>query len=340
MLASDERCFVPDAHSDPTAFGPHLFRADAVDPQTALFNAQLAQALTAVPPIYTRPPQATRDDREAGRGAFGPIVLSPMATERSIAGPGGALPLRVFVPDEVKGVYLHIHGGGWVLGRAHHSDVVLEALARACSLAVVSVDYRLAPEYPYPAGPDDCEAAALWLAKNAQAEFGADQLLIGGESAGGHLAAVTMLRLRDRHGANPFLAANLTYGVFDLSETPSQMQSGEKTLVINHAAMKWFGNHFIPAERRRDPDVSPMYAELSGMPPALFTVGTLDPLLDDSLFMYARWIAAGNEAQLAVYPGAVHGFISFPMPLAKRAADRIHAFFQAVTEQVRQPAAV
>jgi acetyl esterase/lipase len=329
---------VSDNH-DP-AVHPHLRRPEAIDPETAFFNAQLKDTLATLPVTYQRPPQATRDDRESGRGAFGPIVRSPMATERSIAGPGGQLPLRVFVPDRVEGVYLHIHGGGWVLGRAHHSDVVLEALARACNLAVVSVDYRLAPEDPYPAGPDDCEAAALWLAQNAQKEFGSDRLFIGGESAGGHLSAVTLLRLRDRHGLNPFQGAILTYGVFDLTHTPSVLQAGETTLVINFPLMKWFGDHFVGPELRRDPDVSPLYAGLSGMPPALFSVGTLDPLIDDTLFMHARWIAAANDAELAVYPGAVHGFLSYPTKQAKSAAARIHTFLRGVTESSRVPASV
>jgi acetyl esterase/lipase len=329
---------VSDNHH-PAAFGPHLFRPEAVDPEIAFFNTQLKETLATLPVTCERPPQATRADRESGRGAFGPIVRSPMATERSIAGPGGQLPLRVFVPDRVEGVYLHIHGGGWVLGRAHHSDVVLEALARACNLAVVSVDYRLAPEDPYPAGPDDCEAAALWLTQNAQKEFGSDRLFIGGESAGGHLSAVTLLRLRDRHGVRPFRGAVLTYGVFDLTHTPSVVQSGETTLVINSPLMKWFGDHFVGPDLRRDPDVSPLYANLTGLPPALFSVGTLDALLDDTLFMHARWVAAANDAELAIYPGAVHGFVSYPTEQAKNAAERIHTFLRGAMESTREPAA-
>jgi acetyl esterase/lipase len=101
-------------------------------------------------------------------------------------------------------VYLHIHGGGFMLGRAYQYDEMMAAIAGACQVATVSVDYRLAPEDPYPAGPDDCETAAVWLAENAASEFGTDRLIIGGESAGANLSAVTLLRMRDRHGFSGF----------------------------------------------------------------------------------------------------------------------------------------
>ncbi len=305
---------------------PKLFDPSAIDPETAAFNAQLEKLLEAGPWYPEQTPEELRALREAGKGIAGPIVLVEQARERSIPGPAGPVPVRLFVPDEVAGVYLHIHGGGWVLGRAHHRDPALWALANACKVAVVSVDYRLAPEHPYPAGPDDCEAAALWLVRNARSEFGADRLVIGGESAGAHLSAVTLLRLRDRHGITSFAGAVLSFGAFDLSGTPSVRRWGQRRLVLNTSAIQWFTDHFVPERLRRDPDVSPLYADLSRMPPALFSVGTLDPLLDDTLFMHARWLAAGNRAELAVYPGAAHGFDRFPIRVGRDATVRIHQF--------------
>lgn len=303
---------------------PSLFSPEAIDADTAAFNERLEALLATIEPTHKRVPAELRAEREAGQGTFGPIVLSEMAQPREIAG----VPVRVFTPETIEGVYLQIHGGGWVLGRAHHADVRNESIARAANLAVVSVDYRLAPEDPYPAGPDDCEAVAVWLSQRAAAEFGSEKLLIGGESAGGHLAAATLLRMRDRHGFRGFRAANLVYGVFDLSMPPSQRNWGERNLVLSTPTMQWFYDHFVPEARRRDPDVSPLYADLRGLPPALFTVGTLDPLLDDSLFMYARWVAAGNQAEIAVYPGGPHGFNGFPTELARRANVRIDAFLR------------
>ena len=126
---------------------------------------------------------------------------------------------------------------------------------------------------------------------------------IGGDSAGGHLSAVTLLRLRDRHAiTGAFAAANLIYGAFDLSMTPSQRLWGERNLILSTPILHYFGDMFLPGlgdEARRDPDISPLYAALHDMPPALFTVGTMDPLLDDSLFMHARWLASGARGRAA-----------------------------------------
>ena len=201
---------------------------------------------------------------------------------------------------------------------------MLERVADNTGQAVVSVEYRLAPEHPYPAGPDDCEAAALWLAQNARDRFGTDALTIGGESAGGHLAAVTVLRMRDRHFYTGFRGANLVYGAFDLGMSPSQRQFGNTRLVLRTIDMQQFYNAFLPTIiERRVPDISPLYAELGNLCPALFTVGTKDALLDDTLFMHARWVAAGNEAELAIYPGGAHGFTLFPNALSQAATARM-----------------
>jgi acetyl esterase/lipase len=218
-----------------------------------------------------------------------------------------------------------------VLGSSEQQDPMLERIADNTGLAVVSVEYRLAPECPYPAGPDDCESAAAWLVKNAKAEFGSDTLTIGGESAGGHLSAVTVLRMRDRYGYTGFRGANFVYGAFDLSMTPSQLAFGDRRLVLRTIDMQQFYNAYLPTVTdRRVADISPLYGDLTGLCPALFSVGTADALLDDTLFMHARWIAAGNETELAIYPGGAHGFTLFPNRLADEAGARSEAFLRKV----------
>lgn len=304
------------------------FAPDAIEPETAQLNAGIEQVLARTVPIHHRTPAEIRAERERGEGIWGPVVTVPEAKVRTIPGAAGSVPVRVLAPESPRGVYLHFHGGGWTLGAAHHMDVPNLRLARACGVAVVSVDYRLAPEHPYPAGPDDCEAAALWLVENVRREFGCDWLAIGGESAGAHLAVVTLLRLRDRHAFQGFRAANLTFGAYDLSFTPSVRRWGDRNLILSTPIIEWFTDHFVGPELRRHPDVSPLYADLSGLPPALLTVGTLDPLLDDSLFLHARWRAAGGRAELAVWPGGVHGFNAFPIAMAERANQRILAFLR------------
>jgi acetyl esterase/lipase len=288
--------------------------------QTRAYNQTLSETLASLPaPHELDDPPASRAARARGEGPFPAPVTLAEGEDRMIPGRAGGVPLRVFTPPVVRGVYLHIHGGGWTLGTAGGQDILLWRLARAAEVAVVSVGYRLAPEHPYPAGPDDCEDAARWLVDGAVREFGTDRLTIGGESAGAHLAVVTLLRLGARAAA--FRAAQLTFGAYDLSMTPSQRQWGELNLSISTPIMAWFYDQFLPGmspEERRRPDVSPLYADLRGMPPARFVVGTQDPLLDDTLFMASRWEAAGNEAVLEVVAEAAHGFLQFPLKVAER----------------------
>lgn len=296
---------------------------ESVLEETRRFNARLEELLAGTPPVNVVGAVETRRARAEGRSIFPAPEILPEGQDRTIAVRGGDLALRIFVPEQVTGVFLHIHGGGWVLGAANQQDVSLWRLAREARVAVVSVDYRLAPEHPFPAGADDCEDAALWLVEQARSEFGTDRLTIGGESAGAHLAVLTLLRLRDRHGIRgAFSAASLVFGCFDLAMTPSQRQWGDRYLVLSGPTMRWFAEQFLPGvdlEARRSPEISPLYADLTGLPPAQFIVGTLDPLLDDSLFMAARWEAAANESSLLVYPDAVHGFTAFPIQVAEQA---------------------
>jgi acetyl esterase/lipase len=303
-----------------------VFDPAVIDSETTEFNSKIEKEMSALPPIYTFKPQDIRAARAAGHSIWGPIRHVDGARDREIAGPAGNIRLRVFVPENIRAVYLHMHGGGFMLGQADHFDEMLDAVAQKCQVAVVSVDYRLAPENPYPAAPDDCEAAALWLMENCRAEFGTAKLMIGGESAGANLAAVTLLRMRDRHGFRGFCGAVLTYGAYDLAMTPSARNWGERNLILTTKLMRWFHQNYVPSGNFTDPGVSPLLADLRGMPAALFTIGTLDPLLDDSLFMHMRWLAAGNPSELAVYPGGIHAFDAFPVALARNAHDRIAEF--------------
>ena len=293
--------------------------------ETRAFNEEIALRLSQQPSVHTVPPEASRLARREGRGIFPPIKFLPQARDLAVPTRNGEIRLRVLAPEgEATGVYLHIHGGGWVLGECDEQDPRLWALVEATGMCAVSVGYRLAPEHPYPAPSDDCEDAALWLLEHGHRELGTPEVhTIGGESAGAHLSVSTLLRLRDRHGiTGAFRAANLVYGGYDLSMTPSQRNWGDRSYILSTPAMGWFGSCFAGdrgIEALRDPDISPLYAELHDLPPAYFSVGDLDPLLDDSLFMSARWLAAGNEAELRVWPECIHGFLAFPLTLADMA---------------------
>ncbi|MFC8799054.1 alpha/beta hydrolase [Promicromonospora sp. NPDC057138] len=299
--------------------------------ETLEFNESFAAAAAARPARAGMPDAALLAALRRNRlGGDTPPVTLPQGRDRVVAGGVG---VRVFVPDQVDSVYLHVHGGGWAFGSASGQDERLWRLAERARLAVVSVDYRLAPEHPFPAGPDDCEAAARWLVDEAAAEFGTQRLLIGGESAGAHLSVVTLLRLRDRHGVTgAFQAAHLSFGPYDLSMTPSQRLFGERQLLSNTASIRGSYELFTPAleaEQRRDPEVSPLFADLTGLPPARMVVGTEDPLLDDSLFLAQRWRAAGAPVRLDVVAGAMHGFTLFPLTITERELRREEDFLLA-----------
>jgi len=288
--------------------------------ETRAFNAQLRAVMEALAPVETVPVEESRRARYDGKGIFPGPVFVPEAEWVEADG----IRVRTFVPDAPRGLYVHIHGGGWNLGGADLQDVLLRSLMRRTGLTVASVEYRLAPEHPFPAGRDDCVAATRWLVERFAGPFA-----IGGESAGAHLATLALLALR---GEVDFAAANLVYGAYDLSGTPSR-RAYDDVLVLTDPGMDWFTENFLPGlddEARRAPEISPLFADLHGLPPALFTVGTLDPLLDDTLFMAARWQSAGNETDLRVYEEGVHGFNAFPIALGSLANDAQVAFLSRV----------
>jgi acetyl esterase len=298
------------------------------------FNSQLEALIATQPLVTTVPAPVTRKARREGKGIFPAPVFLEEAADIEVPGRAGAIKVRVVHPDKAPtGIYLHIHGGGWTLGAHDMQDVALKWLANETGLCAASIGYRLAPEDPYPTAPDDCEDAVLHLLEHGPSLLGAPgHFAIGGESAGAHLSVVTLQRLRDRHGIDDRIAAaNLVFGAYDLNGTPSTVLWGERNLVLSVPIIRWFTNNFLPGltfEERRNPDISPLYGRLHHMPRALFTVGTLDPLLDDTLFMSERWTSAGNQAEVAVYPEAIHGFNAYPIGVARAANFRQARFLR------------
>lgn len=308
---------------DPAAFDPA-----SADEETRTLNAAIVAKLDALPNTWDVPITLVRERRRQGIGPFPPMPKSPRAKVETIPGPAGPLELRIIAPERPRGVYFHIHGGGWSIGTADEQDPWLDRIADHCGLACVSVEYRLGPEHPYPAPLDDCEAAALWLVREGKARLAAGgPLAIGGESAGAHLSLATMIRLRDRHGLSPFAGANLFAGCYDVSMTPSAANFGPEKLVISTPLIRYFADNFCPAPiDRRAPDVSPLYADLRGLPPCLISVGTRDPLLDDSLFLHAKLVSLGASPELVLWPGGCHVFTRFDSALSEKALARIDDF--------------
>lgn len=271
---------------------PDVFRPESVPRATrAVTDHILQQGATAGDVLRVEPPSA-------------------LAAERLIDGSDGPVRLRVLRDGEVRASYVHLHGGGWAQGGPDRQDETLLRFARAARVAVVAVGYRLAPEHPHPAGLQDCVTAIRWVAAHGERELGARPLVLAGESAGAHLAALALLVLRDHGEVGAVTAANLAYGVYDVSMTPSARRWGDRRIVTNTPDLAFLAQQYVAPRRHRHPDVSPLYADLARLPPALFSCGTLDPLLDDTLFMAARWEAAGNDAEIALHPGAPHEFLN------------------------------
>lgn len=269
-------------------------------------------------------------DVRTKRGDAAPA--EPPAIVEAAASPSGPVPMRILAPRNApaRGVYLDIHGGGFYMDSAAHSDVRNRALADALDFAVVSVDYRLAPEHPWPAAPDDCEAVALWLMQNSVARFGTSQLTIGGFSAGATLAMTTLLRLRNKGAGAAFTGAALQFGTYDLSaQTPAGRQIADEYFI-----QAYVGH----APDRTDPDISPIFGDLRDLPPTLLIVGSHDVLLEDNLAMAARLSAAGNVVDLRIYPDSPHGFTGHPTRLATTAVSDIHSWLRQRSDDAAQDA--
>jgi acetyl esterase len=278
-----------------------------------------------------RPDPATPEGLRKARSMLTSRPPDPRAAPRIAQADGHQVPVRIITPSQghARAAYLEIHGGGFYLGAAARSDTSNAQLADALGMAMVSVDYRLAPEHPWPAAPDDCETAALWLVEQAEAMFGTARLLIGGASAGATLAMTTLLRLRDRGQVRPFAGAVLQFGAYDLS---GQSPSGR---VYAH---EWFIQAYAGhVADRTNPDVSPLYGDLHGLPPALLVAGTLDIILEDSLAMAARLSAAGNEVDLRLFPESPHGFTSLPTAMATAALDSIKSWLADLLDEPAAP---
>lgn len=254
-------------------------------------------------------------------------VAGVTTSMRRVTWQGHSFVVRILRPDgEVRGVYLDYHGGGWAIGTAAMDDRVNARIAAGCGLVVVSVDYTTLPDIALPGMIAECAAAGDWVFQHAQAEFGASTMFIGGESAGAHLAACTMLRLREaRSDFARLRGAVLFYGPYDLSCTPSVRAAPRDTLVLDGPAMTLGLAKLLPDRseaERRDPAFSPLYADLAGLPPGLLLCGTIDPLIDDSTLMAERWSAASGNARVIVVPDAPHAFNRLPT----RVASRTNAF--------------
>ena len=301
-------------------------------------EAQAALKLRAnAPPLHTLSVEQARAASAAARVKPEAQELVARVEDLSIPGPTGDIPVRLYSPnpDAQLPTLVYFHGGGWVLGDLDSHDPLCRALANRAQAAVVSVDYRLAPEHRYPAAAEDAYAAALWLAEHG-ADWGADptRIAVVGDSAGGNLAAVAALMARD-HGAPPLRAQALIYPVTNCDfGVESYRLNGDGSVGLSEDAMRWFWRCYTrsPAEAA-EPYASPLRADtLLGLPPALVITAEYDPLRDEGEAYAARLERSGVPAELVRYDGVIHGFVGQLAAFSEgdAAADRIAQFLRRV----------
>jgi acetyl esterase/lipase len=263
-----------------------------------------------------------------------------------------AVPVRVYRPRPAAGrlpLVVNLHGGGFVFGNLTGADWLCGQLADRVGAVVVSVDYRLAPEHPAPGPYEDAWAATCWLLDHA-ASLGADadRAVIVGESAGGNLAALVTLALRDRRRSDPaargLVGQVLLYPSTDLTMTSASATAMVDAPVLSKRAIDWYGRQYVPQGLPHsilpdDPRVSPLRAvDHTDLPPALIVAAGLDPLRDDALGYAAALVRSGVPVRTVLYPEAVHGFVSIPRfdPAAALALDEAVAHTVRTTTHARR----
>jgi acetyl esterase/lipase len=293
------------------------------------------------PPYETLTPAEAREYYRQARLVTNPDPpLLKSVEPLAIAAPDGVIPARIYTPRTLRQsnglapALVFFHGGGWVIGDLDTHDIACRKLADEGQLIVVSVDYRRAPEYKFPAAVDDAIAATKWIADHAK-ELGIDvaQLCVGGDSAGGNLAAVVAIAARDGNG--PAIAGQvLIYPATDFAMTHPSHREPETSVLLTHTVIRWFRDHYLNSlGDGEDWRASPARVKsLAGLPPAYLLTAGADPLRDEGEEFAERLEAAGVPVTYRTFPGQFHGFFTMGKLLdqANVAARDIGAWLRAL----------
>ena len=281
-------------------------------------------AASSLPPIHELTPVEARAMRARSKVETEPPI-GKLAVIRNLScpGPAGEIPLRLFDARAKRGpgdVIVFTHGGGFVYGDLDSHASLCAEIARVMDLPVIAIDYRLAPETPFPGGPDDAIAAARWIAANGVATTReARRLIVMGDSAGANLAIVVAVALRDDPAAAPVAAQCLIYPVTDAVSDEGSGRDFSEGFFLTRAGMDWFDSHYLPSgtDWRRNPAV----AGLAGLPPAVIMTASLDPLRDQGRSLAGDLAKAGGEVVYLEARGTIHGFWSMRQLLPSSEAD-------------------
>ncbi len=294
-----------------------------LDPQAQMFLEQMASLN--MPAMSTQTPEQVREGIKMQAAMFGEPEPVAHVENRTIPGPAGEIPVRVYTPEGSSPfpVLVFFHGGGWVICDLDTHDGTCRSLCNGAGCVVVSVDYRLAPEHKFPAAPEDCYAATQWAARHA-AEINGDpaRIAIGGDSAGGNLTAVVAQMARDQGGPR-LVFQLLIYPATDFTFSGPSIKENADGYFLTSDDMRWFSNHYLRSEAdKKNPLASPMLAaDLSNLPPALVITAQYDPLRDEGETYGQRMKEAGVSVKVSRYDGMIHGFFGFPFDTSKHAID-------------------
>lgn len=301
-----------------------------VRPDVAMLLAMMAAS--GAPPMDQLPLPDARDAYRMMR-FVADADPTPLAVVRDFTcpGPAGDIPLRYYDVRESREAgpaIMFFHGGGFVIGDLETHHPYCTELAAKMDLPVVAVDYRLAPEHPFPAAPEDCEAAARWLAQSGKA-LGLDitGLVLTGDSAGGNLTIVVSQALSAEPAAVPVIAQAPLYPLVDSTQTDGSFAQFAEGYLLTADAMKWFGDHY--AATPGDPRNDCILGDLAGLPPTLLVTAGLDPLRDQGRDFAARLINAGVDVTYMEMRGTIHGFICLRKGIPSGQAD-CDAIFRAM----------
>ncbi|AXF55681.1 alpha/beta hydrolase [Salicibibacter kimchii] len=287
-----------------------------LDPQAKTVLDFLSQG----PSLETLPLEEARASFEKLSATAQPQFVEH-TDDRTIPGPNGDIPIRIYNPftEGTHPALIFYHGGGWVVGSIETHDPLCRSLANLAQCIVISVDYRLAPEHTFPKAVEDAYAAVEWIANNgADIHVDTDQIAVGGDSAGGNLATVTSMIAKEKEGPD------LSYQVLFYPSTgagipsESQRENGEGYFLTT-AMMTWFaGKYFATFDDLQNPYAVPLQAEdLSGLPPALVITAEFDPLRDEGKTYADELDKAGVDVLYTCYDGMIHGFVSMDAFISK-----------------------
>ncbi|GGD06423.1 alpha/beta hydrolase [Nocardioides daphniae] len=295
----------------------------ALDEATTAFLTEAAKA--GGPGLHEMSPQQAREMNAGLDGLFGAGPDLESVHDVEIEGKDGAFPARVFRPEGARGVFVYLHGGGWVVGTLSGFDTLCRQLADRTGMTVVLVEYRKAPEHRFPTALEDGWAALEWVDARRGELADGGELVVGGDSAGGNLAAALTQRVA-RDGGPQIDFQVLVYPVTDADFATDSYLDPQNATMLNREAMEMFWDHYVPdRDQRTDPGAAPLHGDVDGVPPALVLLAEHDVLRSEGAAYAEKLRAAGVEVTEHVVPGQMHGFFTFPnvLPGAAQGMDLV-----------------